>query len=142
MFVKMKPVCDCGFVLNELIIGYANDELLIQPVSNAKMAFPRVVKCHPDVCPSCGEKIEGVKYQVPDLLIRYLYIMDKNIRRRRNMKINKGFIFSVALDDDGTGVLVVGEQIDGKTEVINAFEGKEAWDLFNKLTIKEEEKKI
>jgi len=49
------------------------------------------------------------------------------------MKTNKAFIVSVALDDDGTGVLVVGEQKNGKVDVINAFQGKEAWDLFNKL---------
>lgn len=31
------------------------------------------------------------------------------------------------------GVLIVGKQISGKVEIINAFQGKEAYELYEKL---------
>jgi len=34
------------------------------------------------------------------------------------------------------GVLIIGTRVKGKTEVINAYEGKEAYDLFQKLIAK------
>ena len=37
-----------------------------------------------------------------------------------------------------TGVVIVGKQTKGKVEIINAFQGKEAWDLYQKLTVKKE----
>lgn len=37
-----------------------------------------------------------------------------------------------------TGVLIVGEKDDNKMNIINAFQGEEAMELFNKLTKKEE----
>lgn len=47
------------------------------------------------------------------------------------------FLFS-KLGDGATGVLVVGKQTKGKVDVINAFQGKEAWDLYQKLTVNKE----
>lgn len=35
---------------------------------------------------------------------------------------------------DDVGVLIVGEQNKGKVEVINAFQGDEAFDIYKKLT--------
>ena len=49
------------------------------------------------------------------------------------------FTFS-KVGDDATGVLVVGKQTKGKVDVINAFQDKEAWDLYQKLTVKKEVK--
>lgn len=47
------------------------------------------------------------------------------------------FTFS-KVGDAATGVVVVGKQNKGKVDVINAFQGKEAWDLYQKLTVKKE----
>ena len=41
--------------------------------------------------------------------------------------------FSHSPDKD---ILLVGKQKNGKVEVINAFQGQEAYDLWKKLTIK------
>ena len=38
------------------------------------------------------------------------------------------------------GVLIVGEQKKGKVEIVNAFQGDEAWDLYQKLITKKEKK--
>lgn len=34
------------------------------------------------------------------------------------------------------GVLIVGEQVDGKVNIINAFQGEEAYNLYKKLITK------
>lgn len=40
---------------------------------------------------------------------------------------------------DDTGVLIVGRRrMNGTTEIINAFQGEEALELYNKLTTKKE----
>lgn len=47
----------------------------------------------------------------------------------------KGVIVSVDFTNgEDVGVLIVGRQKNGEVEIINAFQGEEAWDLFNKLT--------
>ena len=52
-------------------------------------------------------------------------------------KIAEALIVSVSLSDNNTGVLVVGKKAPGKdVQVINAFQGEEAWNLYNKLTKK------
>ena len=52
------------------------------------------------------------------------------------MKILESFIVSVSFSDKNHGVLIVGKQNNGKVDVINAFEGEEAMELFKKLIIK------
>lgn len=51
--------------------------------------------------------------------------------------INEAVIVSVSLKENRTGVLVVGRKAPGKdVQVINAFQGEEAWKLYEKLTKK------
>jgi len=51
-----------------------------------------------------------------------------------NMDISESLIVSVSFSAEDSGVLIVGKQKDGKVDVINAFQGKEAWDLYKKIT--------
>jgi len=60
MWVKMKPVCDCGFVFDHIDIGYSIEEFYI----NSRMPCKNVC-CDPRVCPQCKKEIEGIKYQTP-----------------------------------------------------------------------------
>lgn len=51
--------------------------------------------------------------------------------------INKSFIVGVDFADNGdTGVLTVGEQKNGKVNIINAFQGQDAFEIYKKLTTK------
>jgi len=50
------------------------------------------------------------------------------------MDISESLIVSVSFSAEDSGVLIVGKQKDGKVDVINAFQGKEAWDLYKKIT--------
>lgn len=53
--------------------------------------------------------------------------------------INKGVVVSVDIRGDKT-ILIVGERADNdEMRIVNAFEGKEARDLWNKLTIRKGE---
>lgn len=57
--------------------------------------------------------------------------------------IHGAYIVSFSFSEVGdvaTGVLVVGKQNKGDIDIINAFQGKEALDLYQKLTIKKEVK--
>ncbi len=56
------------------------------------------------------------------------------------LHINESFIVSVDFSKEDTGVLIVGKQKKGKVDIVNAFQGEEAWDLFNKLTTIKEKK--
>jgi hypothetical protein len=56
------------------------------------------------------------------------------------LHINESFIVSVDFSKEDTGVLIVGKQTKGKVDIVNAFQGEEAWDLFNKLTTIKEKK--
>ena len=38
--------------------------------------------------------------------------------------------------EDGTGVLVVGKQVGGRTDIVNAFQGEEAQEIVKMLTTK------
>lgn len=41
------------------------------------------------------------------------------------------------------GVLIVGHQHDGKIDIVNAFQGQEAYDIYTKLsTVKKVEEKV
>ena len=41
------------------------------------------------------------------------------------------------------GVLIVGKQHDGKIDIVNAFQGQEAYDIYTKLsTVKKVEEKV
>ena len=53
--------------------------------------------------------------------------------------INECILVSVDFDENGKSVLTVGRQRYGKVDVINAFEGQEAKDLYDRLITKKEE---
>ena len=54
-------------------------------------------------------------------------------------KKSDSFIVSVSFEHDfDSGVLLVGKQNNGQVEIVNAFQGKEAWDLYQKLVTKKE----
>jgi hypothetical protein len=56
-------------------------------------------------------------------------------------KIYGAYIVSFSFsnpNDTNASVVVVCKQTKGKVEVVNAFQGKEAWDLYQKLTVKKE----
>lgn len=59
--------------------------------------------------------------------------MDKNI--------NDSVVVSVSFTKGGSGVMIVGQpKKDGRgMDIVNAFEGEEAWKLWGKLTIKKGE---
>lgn len=50
------------------------------------------------------------------------------------MKVNESLIIGVDLSDDkDVGVLIVGRQKNGEVTIINAFQDKEAFDIYRKL---------
>lgn len=53
MYLKMKPVCDCGHVF---------DELEITPHDENKLAY----YIHPSCCPDCEKGIDGLTYHQPN----------------------------------------------------------------------------
>lgn len=59
-----------------------------------------------------------------------------------NLKVNECLLVSVDFTKGvGTGVLIVGRQKNGKVDIINAFQGQEAADIYRKLiTINKKEK--
>ena len=57
------------------------------------------------------------------------------------MRINESVIVSVDIRDNGDNpVMVIGKQIKGRVDIINALEEEEVVALWNKLTGKEVEK--
>lgn len=57
------------------------------------------------------------------------------------MRINESVIVSVDIRDNGNNpVMVIGKQIKGRVDIINALAGEEVVALWNKLTCKEVEK--
>lgn len=44
------------------------------------------------------------------------------------------FIVSWDFSNEDTGVLIIGKQTKGKVEIINAFQGEEAYELYKKLS--------
>lgn len=55
-----------------------------------------------------------------------------------NLKVNECLLVSVDFTkSEDTGVLIVGRQKNGEVTIINAFQGEEAFDIYEKLiTIK------
>lgn len=49
-------------------------------------------------------------------------------------KDNDSVIVSWNFTNKDSGVLLVGQQVDGRVIVVNAFEGQEAHDIYEKLT--------
>lgn len=57
------------------------------------------------------------------------------------MKTAKCLLVGIDFNDNGdVNVLIVGEHVDGKTNILNAFQGDEATDLYSKLITKKEKK--
>lgn len=58
------------------------------------------------------------------------------------MKVNESLIVGVDFTrGEDVGVLIVGRQKKGKVDIVNAFQGKEAYELYEKLITKKEKKK-
>ena len=51
----------------------------------------------------------------------------------KNPKINESLIIGVDFSKRDDGVLIVGRQKNGKVTIINAFQGKEAFYIYEKL---------
>ena len=51
----------------------------------------------------------------------------------KNLKINESLIIGVDFSKRDDGVLIVGRQKNGEVTIINAFQGKEAFDIYEKL---------
>ena len=49
---------------------------------------------------------------------------------------NGAYIVAWDFSKEDTGVLVVGERRDGKMIIVNAFQGKEAHDIYERLSTK------
>lgn len=57
----------------------------------------------------------------------------------KNPRINESLIIGVDFSKRDDGVLIVGRQKNGKITIINAFQGKEAFDIYEKLiTVKKD----
>lgn len=58
-----------------------------------------------------------------------------------NLKVNECLLVSVDFTQgEDTGVLIVGRQRKGKVDIVNAFQGQEAIDIYKKLiTVKKKE---
>lgn len=54
-------------------------------------------------------------------------------------RLTASVIVSVSFTDKDKGILLVGSQHNGKVDVINSFSGKEAFDLYKKLTTPKKE---
>lgn len=48
-------------------------------------------------------------------------------------ELNDSLVVGYDFTDKDTGVLIIGKQEKGKVNIINAFQDKEAVDIFNKL---------
>lgn len=51
----------------------------------------------------------------------------------KNPRINESLIIGVYFAKRDDGVLIVGRQKNGEVTIINAFQGKEAFDIYEKL---------
>lgn len=58
-----------------------------------------------------------------------------------NLKVNECLLVSVDFTQgEDTGILIVGRQKNGKVDILNAFQGQEAIDIYKKLiTVKKKE---
>lgn len=69
MFVKMKPVCDCGYIFEKLDINYEYIECFNTNNTNMPISHISAISSYiydPVVCPNCGMKIEGLVYKIPN----------------------------------------------------------------------------
>lgn len=67
---------------------------------------------------------------------RMIYDDIKNEWRKKEMKSNGSVIVSWDFSNGrDIGVILVGKQVNGKVEIVNAFQGKEAVELYEKLII-------
>lgn len=57
----------------------------------------------------------------------------ENLVRYLSPKINESLIIGVDFSKRDDGVLIVGRQKNGEVTIINAFQGKEAFDIYEKL---------
>ena len=57
------------------------------------------------------------------------------------MDIHESLIVGVSFSAEDTGVLIVGRQKNGVMDIVNAFQGKEAMELYTKLITKNDNKK-
>ena len=55
-----------------------------------------------------------------------------------NKSINESVIVGVDFSEKDKGVLIVGRQKNGAMDIINAFQGEEAYELYMKLVTKKE----
>ncbi len=53
MIIKMKPMCDCGYIFRDLVVDRS-----ISPGYHG-------VEIDPAYCPYCNEPLTGFTYQVP-----------------------------------------------------------------------------
>lgn len=83
MKVKMKPVCDCGHVFEELYIGPGKSGIF----ENKCLLMPSTV-ISPSVCPNCGEPIECVMTQ----WVASGSVLDYNVDKYNRFSFNKGGI--------------------------------------------------
>lgn len=51
----------------------------------------------------------------------------------KNPRINESLIIGVDFSKRDDGVLIVGRQKNGEVTIVNAFQGKEAFDIYEKL---------
>lgn len=51
----------------------------------------------------------------------------------KNPRINESLIIGVDFSERDDGVLIVGRQKNGEVTIINAFHGKEVFDIYEKL---------
>lgn len=51
----------------------------------------------------------------------------------KNPRINESLIIGVDFSEQDNGVLIVGRQKNGEVTIINVFQGKEAFDIYEKL---------
>lgn len=59
------------------------------------------------------------------------------------MNTAKCLLVGIDFNDNGdVNVLIVGEQVKGKTTILNAFQGDEATDLYSKLITKKEKPNV
>lgn len=58
-----------------------------------------------------------------------------------NKSISESVIVGVDFSEKDQGVLIVGRQKNGVMDIINAFQGKEAYELYMKLVTKKEKEK-
>lgn len=65
MNVKMKPVCDCGYIFDKFDIVLTNEDVCdfsscYHPIRFCKVRSNYII--NPSVCPKCGRLISGLAF--------------------------------------------------------------------------------